>query len=200
MKASLCLKILIVLSFTFAIVSTAKAQEEIFQKDEGYLWLGHGIINSDIDDYIFFGDYIESSYTIGALFMKYEYALSKKIGLGLTINYLQTSMLINNPYSLYSMETNYNSIGIISRFNRHFYVDDKFDAYLGFGAGYQFYVSESLKTESNSSLISESNYSGKNFTMEFSLGARFKLTDGICFYSEVGATKSLVQFGMTFKL
>jgi hypothetical protein len=200
MKTTLRLKLSIVLFLILVKFNTSNAQEKTFQKEESYLWLGHGLINLDFKDYNFYGNEIESSYTLGALFMKYEYAIGDKSGLGLTINYLQSSRYISNPYDLYTIERNYNSIGFIFRYNNHFYADKIWDVYWGIGAGYKFYASESTTTEFDPVIVHTDNYSGTKFTMELSIGTRLKLSEGFCIYSEFGATKSLFQLGMTFKI
>lgn len=180
-----------------------KTPEKIFKKGESYLWLGHGLVNLDFEYYDFFGyDELESSYNIGVLFLKYEYALNKKIGLGLTANYFQNSSSTGNIYNDYISEQNYSSASILIRFNNHFYTDRNWDVYWGIGAGYKYYSRENTITEIDPIDVNTYYYynSGQNYNMELSIGARLKVSKGVCIYSEFGATKSLFQIGMTFDL
>ena len=143
----------------------------------------------------------------GPLFLKYEYAISDKIGFGINFAYCQYTFTNNYDFAgvinngIY-YTTQYTSYSFLAHFNFHFlsrYVNTKFDPYYGIGMGYK---SVSTSVSSNDSTFQKYNYNLSNegsIGFEMTLGLRYYVSNSIAIYVEAGLAKSWLQFGATFK-
>lgn len=203
----LLLKISFVLAaFFFASSGFAQAYEEgKFIVSAGYGFPNWGkvftkasIVNSSATNV--------SATGFGPLHFKFEYGLTDRFGLGLSVNYNNfgfTWTEPNNNYSYSGGPQTYNytfkssALAVNLRFNRHWEVNDKVDAYWGMGFGY-----------SNTNWSETSNdptYTKSTFTVpipvsfETTIGMRYYFTENIGMYVEGGYAKSILQAGVVAK-
>lgn len=142
----------------------------------------------------------------GPMHFKFEYGFTDRFGLGLSVNYVNFGFVWREPNDNYPVSGpqayDYNfkvsSLAINLRFNRHWEVNDKIDAYWGMGLGYANTV---LKESSN-----DPNYKSASFTVpipvsfELTFGMRYYFTENIGMYVEGGYAKSILQGGLVVKL
>lgn len=136
---------------------------------------------------------------VGPLHAKYEYAVSDKVGVGVSVGYVSFAdeYTQNSGGPTYKYKDAITSLGILARFNYHFGGNDKVDPYVGIGAGYNNW---SLKTTTN-----DPDGTGNSITIpikvgfEGGVGVRYYFTPNIGAYAELGYGKSILQGGLAFK-
>lgn len=143
----------------------------------------------------------------GPLHVKAEYGLTDKIGLGLSVNIVQsksewdvTDMFTSE--TLYREGFKFSSFAANARFNYHFVTNEKIDLYAGAGLGYNYSKSTYFN---NDTLLGGLNIvptipSLIPIGIETTVGIRFYPTQNIGVFSELGYSKSLFQVGIVFKL
>jgi opacity protein-like surface antigen len=138
---------------------------------------------------------------LGPLFLKYEYAISDKFGLGLNVSYL-TSTAEFTSTDFYTNEVFNNSINrtgynIMMRFNWHFGDHDMIDPYFGLAGGYR---SNNWSSDLEDQGLPEINLSTVfHVGIEATFGTRFLFTDNVGAYVEIGLARAFFQFGVTGK-
>lgn len=185
---------------------TGKLYAQAFSQGGSSVQAGYGIGNfvqaifktyeTNYSDYNFTG--------IGPLFLKYEYAVSDKIGIGLNMSYIGAKVsytdrtYITTSGDFYKETITWSSISALARMNLHFGDNDKFDPFWGFGMGYR---TATWKYDDNDptydNTVSVKNYIP--FGFETTVGARFYLTDNIGIYAETGLAKAVFQGGLSIK-
>jgi hypothetical protein len=193
------------LATTF-ISKSSFAGDDAFEQGKIIISAGYGFPNlgkSIFKVYQSYGGYSTSGF--GPAHIKAEYALSDKIGLGLSVNYVSYKVEFNGTY----IDNNFNtvtykegfkgsSLSALLRMNIHFATTEKLDPYWGFGAGYRSnsYTFYSDYAGAGSLTLS----GGIPFGFETTIGMRYFFTPNIGIYTEMGIAKSLVQLGLTIKL
>jgi len=144
--------------------------------------------------------YLNYSFSsLGPIHGKFEYGVSEKIGLGLSINYRSYKVAwavgTNNEYEAGWKGS---SLSALARMNIHFGDSDKLDAYWGFGLGYRSNNFDYYTTYPNDpSVLTWKALVPIGFETTF--GIRYYFTDNIGLYAEVGAAKSIAQAGLAVK-
>lgn len=142
---------------------------------------------------------------LGPIHAKFEYAVTDKIGLGVSLNYVQTqvewtdSYLDNNLNSVdYALGFKGSSLSANARMNLHFGKSKKLDPYWGFGFGYRSnsYAFYSDYVGATPLVIS----GGIPLGFETTFGMRYYFTDNIGLYFEAGISKSILQGGLAIKI
>lgn len=141
---------------------------------------------------------------IGPIHLKYDYALSDKISLGVSIGYVSFKAKWTYDYYDYNTFTTQaydeswtgSSLGILARFNYHFATSEKLDPYVGLGAGYN---SWTFKFESDYPGAIESSLVLPPIGFEGGVGVKYFFSDNVGAYLELGYGKSLLQGGIAFK-
>ena len=142
---------------------------------------------------------LKDSY-LGPLHLKGEYMVGDFFGIGLVVNHVSTNLeyKLNDGFGgQYNYKIDYASTAFNVRFNWHFYNQQNFDIYAGGGVGYR--VGNTKIEASDPTYDTEMSFGNFPLGLEFSGGIRYYVTDMIGFYMEVGATKSIVQGGVTLK-
>lgn len=152
--------------------------------------------------------------SIGPVHVKGEYALSDKIGMGLSINYISGYATWNDTYDQSTGQlTNpsgrwgFSSLGVLLRTNIHFVRTKKLDTYCGIGAGYRqekwTFSSIWPVLGSAPTVISTTRVFGVNvpptFGFETTVGLRYYFTKNIGVYTEIGFAKAIIQAGLAVK-
>jgi opacity protein-like surface antigen len=139
----------------------------------------------------------------GPIYLKYEYGVSEKLGLGINLAYAGYEFANTASYSndqgqeiIFNETTKYNTFSILARLNVHFGDNDKFDPYWGVGLGYR---NSNWSYESSDPNGQNDNDFNLNFPFGFetTLGARYFFIPSLGAYAEVGLAKSVFQVGLT---
>jgi len=154
----------------------------------------------------------------GPLFVKYEYALTKLIGLGASFGYWSTKFTetynyqdgyydansANYVYTEYQdvTEHHFSSLSAGARLNFHFGTQEKLDPYAGVAAGYTSmnYTYKFSSTNPNTTDPPSISYSGIPVYFAITAGIRYYFTENIGAYAELGLDKwSVIQGGLAIK-
>lgn len=209
MKKLNILRIFFCFSF-ITIGSSLKAQSDDFIQDQSAVQVGYGfgnLMQGVFEAYTAQVGYSNSA--VGPMFLKYEYAISDKLGFGLNIAYASTTADYKETYydnnsnqsHQYNAKIKYNAYSFLARINWHFGNSKKFDPYWGIGLGYRSY---SFKYTSDAPDYADDE--GASFEAIFPLGfeatvgARYLFTDNFGVYAETGLAKAVVQFGLVLRL
>jgi opacity protein-like surface antigen len=181
------------------MLATTNTQAQSFEEGTSAIAIGYGVgtfmgaLNSTFDTYT---DVTISS--MGPLYVKYEYAVTDKIGLGMNIAYATNSWSYKYSDGLtntvYQETTDRSTYSILARLNWHFGNSDKFDPYAGIGLGYRDAKWTYETTNPNGTNVELKSL--MPLGMELTIGARYFFTDNIGLYAELGAAKSVAQFGL----
>lgn len=189
-----------------ALLSGPETHAQAFREGDHTLSVGHGAvtflgnINRTFDTYLDLG-----FKSLGPLYLKYEYGVTDRIGLGISFAYAtnewsyryeSTDGQGNTVY--YNESTERDTYSVLARFNYHFGNSERFDPYFGFGLGYRDanWKSNTTGPDGGSGVDLKSLMP---FGFEFTLGARYFFTDNIGLYAEVGGAKSVLQGGLVAK-
>ena len=148
---------------------------------------------------------------IGPIHLKYEYAIGDKVGLGVSLRYLNSRIEYpvvgpnydadNNPAagdSTYIYTQTFSSIGAMVRANYHFSTGRQLDPYVGIGLGYG---NTSFKLDRGGDVngLAATISSPIPLAMEATIGARYYFSESIGVYAEVGFSQSIVNGGIAIK-
>ncbi len=148
---------------------------------------------------------------IGPLYLKYEYAIFDKVGLGISLRYLNSKIDYpvegpnydagGNPTagdSTYTYTQTLNSIAAMVRGNYHFGTGRQLDPYVGFGIGYG---NTSFKIDLGGDLNGLQNTVSNPIpiAVEATIGARYFFSKTVGAYLELGYSQSVLNGGLSFK-
>jgi hypothetical protein len=188
---------------------------QAFKEGDNVFSVGYGFVVMDVrNDAIIVSDLDNNSSKLSPIYIKYEYALSAYLSIGINfayIHYQDTYTVCGdcpvpltpppppNSVPYYYQETDtYLTWSALARLNWHFEKSKKFDPYCGVGLGFKYgswhYLASDPLDERNST-YSYSNPIG----MEITIGTRYYFFNHIGAYIETGFAKSLVQTGLTAK-
>jgi opacity protein-like surface antigen len=189
------------------------ASAQVFEEGAAIVSLGYGIPN--LAKTLFkLGTLGESDNTakgIGPIHGKFEYGITDKLGIGAVVNFSNASL--ENPYTgfdngkevEYLEKNSLTSFNILLRLNWHFVDHDKVDFYYGFGVGYNRFKWGYENNDPDVDVDAEVDALNELTNLlpigfESTLGLRYLFTDNLGAYLEVGYSKSLLQFGVCYKL
>jgi opacity protein-like surface antigen len=188
-------KTLIILALILATVAN-KIQAQAFSKGAVIVSAGYGFPNLQKTLFNLYNIY--TGYTVkgfGPAHAKIEYGVNDYIGIGLAINYVNSSVSFTDQYN-YKLA--YNNFKVNLRTNVHYGTAEKIDFYSGLGVGYG-NSSFNWTTNDPDGVPSESVIIPINIGFEATTGARYFFTDNIGMYAEIGLAKSIIQIGASFK-
>lgn len=164
------------------------------------------------------GTFTYPNEVLGPIFVKYDFALTEKFGVGLVVGYFDVTVSevyqYKNSYGSQSAVTgNYNqtitnnvtSLSVGARFNYHFGNEQNFDPYFGLAVGYSNTSEKESFTSNDPGVpLPETNTVTSSPKLPLyiagTLGARVYLTKHLGFYGEFGFDKfSLIQLGLATK-
>ncbi len=149
---------------------------------------------------------------VGPIFLRYEYAIADKWGLGLVTRFTNSkvSYPVDGPLyndnlepiagdSTYTYTQSFRSIGVMARGNMHFGTSHNWDHFFGVGIGYG---------NSRYKLDLGGNIGGNTATfaapiplaLEATVGTRYYFSEKVATYVELGFSQSILNAGFTFKL
>lgn len=137
---------------------------------------------------------------MGPLHGKVEFMVHEKIGLGVSVNHVQTNYSYKQPDGLghtYFYKLNYHSTAINFRSNFYIYAQKGFNVYAGLGIGY---AKTRIDFETDDPLALSFGFGLIPIGTELTLGFRYFVVDQFGFYLETGYAKSLIQAGVCVKL
>ncbi len=194
-KVSLCLLILISMS----------VNGQAFQRGRTYLSAGVGagnLLSSVFKKAVSASNRTNLIHrTSGPFYLKFEYALSDVIGLGLNYAYLKDEVTYTQQTNnvLINAKVGRRSQSALLRFNFHLSKSEVVDPYIGLGLGYR-----------TASWFYEDNKGGNDFLeqdfnvtrffplgAELTFGTRLMLTPNVGAYTEIGVSKGIIQVGLT---
>jgi len=144
--------------------------------------------------------------SIGPVYLKGEYMIEEKIGIGgvaayagNSISYNYLGILDSGATTTYEDKISRTTLSILARFNYYFVNSEKANIYAGVGTGYRI---ANWKYTFGDPDIDDSNNEIPNLVplgFEFTFGARYFFTENIGIYTELGLAKSLFQVGLSAK-
>jgi len=146
-----------------------------------------------------------SALGFGPIHARAEYALTDRFGMGISFNFNSYGFTWTEQQNVYNSTTglyeirNYDytvkvtSPAILVRFNRHWEVNDKVDAYWGMGTGWN--GAKYTFTSNDPNYNTESLNTPFPVAFEITFGMKYYFTENIGFYIEAGYAKSILQGG-----
>ncbi|MFM2386286.1 MAG: hypothetical protein RL660_1043 [Bacteroidota bacterium] len=188
-----------VISLLLIFAYTQLVQAQVFEKGALVTSIGIGTPNGAK---VLFGfvqeDYPNAVITqqkAGPLHGKFELGLSRRIGVGLSVNYITSRAIFANAG--YDYDLRFASTKLNIRSNLHLGNKKRFDPYIGIGLGYGF-GGNNFKT--NDPFFKPYDLGNPRLGFEVTLGSRFYFNDNIGIYAELGMARSIVQFGLCYKV
>jgi len=196
-----------------ANTEATRKNRNCFKKGTQIVTVGYGIPGLRKSQ---FGDFDEIYPTadfggLGPIFLKYEYAIGDKWGLGLVTRFTNSkvSYPIEGPLyndeqepipgdSIYTYTQSFMSIGAMARGNLHFGTSHNWDHYAGIGLGYG---------NSRYKIDLGGNFAGSDATIaapiaiawEATIGTRYYFSETVGAYAELGFSQSILNGGFVFK-
>ena len=205
------LSIVAAIGFAF---SATNVNAQAFDEGKSIVTVGYGFPNLGASIFkSVLGSYPGYSVSaLGPMFLKYEYALSEKIGIGLAVAYSGFTVKWQDTYDTYNSSTGtyqtntydwtmkFTSPAFGVRFNYHFATKDKLDPYIGIAAGYKMSQYSFTTTDPAGTGSSTWSFNPLPLYMPITVGFRYYFTDNIGLYTELGFDKSsVIQAGLAMK-
>lgn len=169
----------------------------IFSGGYGFMNLSKALFMTTIEGFNDVDGAEISSSAFGPLYVKAEYGVGESFSMGLNFAYIGMSASWDDEVNDYNYKVSRNNMSFMLRLNKYWYNDNNIDVYTGFGLGYR---TGGWKFESNDTFFDEEPLTAFPFAFEATLGIRGYVTENIALYGEVGASKGLVQVGVSYKL
>jgi hypothetical protein len=164
--------------------------------------LGFGLpvserIKKDFSEYKDYTDYKFKNY--GTVVLKYEHGLQKYFGMGLNLEYSNSSVTYkydDNNLFRYQVNIKSNVFGAFWRMNGHLPIGEIVDVYGGVGLGYLYTVNKYLdSTQADVMHVSKV----FDFDYQLSAGVRCMVKENVGLFAEVGRATTLFQLGAVVK-
>jgi len=202
------MKTKLLLLSALSLFLTHKITAQAFSEGSSFLNAGYGIGNFTQAAFKVGeqNDYQYKYNGVGPFFLKYEYAIDDKMGVGLNVAYAQaqatykyTNTYITDGSKLLQETLDWTSYSVLLRFNLHFGDHDKIDPYWGIGAGYRDATWNGYNNDPQDNYNNGQFNNPINIGFETTFGCRFLFTEAVGAYVEVGIAKAVLQFGLTAK-
>jgi len=198
--------ILIGTTLLSALASSHNAVAQAFQEGDHAISVGHGAVTFLGNLNRTFDSYTDMGYKgLGPLYLKYEYGVTDRIGLGINFAYATNEWSYRyettddqGNTTTYRESTERDTYSVLARLSYHFGNSERFDPYFGFGVGYRD-ANWKMNTSGPGGGSGVELKSLMPFGFEFTLGARYFFSNNIGVFAEVGAAKSVMQGGLVAK-
>ena len=195
-------------------------QAQGFEKDKNYFSFSYGFgsyfspssFENTVKNNLSYTNTSISSNSLGPLSFKYERAVSEKVGIGISVNYLSNSFKITktdlgtNSNITGNYNLNRTTFSILARMNLHFVEGEKFDPYWGIGIGYrttnwkqEISYSDETFTDPNPEDFTPPIRIQFPFGFETVFGTRYFVGPNFALFGELGLAKAVLQVGVTGK-
>ena len=189
------------------LVTQVPLRSQTFDKGTSVVTVGYGVPN--LITLTFRAIYKISDHTnysfsaMGPILLRYEYGITKNIGIGLAGGYTTASVaytfkdwnVTKTEKIDYTAKITWKSPSVGPRLNIHFGTNDKVDPYFGVGAGWSgqtFTYTDSSPWEDSYPKLGTS-----SFYFNLGIGFRYYFTENIGLYAEAGWDKAaLFQLGL----
>ena len=160
----------------------------------GGLNLGYEILKSSVETSTSLGANISSS-RLGPVGGRFAYMVSDKVSLGVDVNYSDMNATATDTYDY---TVGQKTLRAMARFDIHFWSSEKFDSYLGIGAGYR---SSSYYFESTDHAYVNDALEGTNpVAFRIAYGGQYFFSDALGANLEIGlGGGGLVRAGLSTK-
>lgn len=199
----------------FVMLSPA-LKSQVFEEGNAFASIGYGFPNFTNTWFKLIAIGTEENYSnsaFGPLHAKFEYALTDKLGLGLSVNFAtakgqwdETTSEYNTTTGMYEENTYTETLRLTSwnalaRINWHWVDHDKVDFYTGIGIGYNSNKFNYTSTDPDFDEETEMEEVNQLVNLvpigyETTLGLRYLFSDNLGAYMELGWSKSLMQIGV----
>jgi len=200
--------IAVVATAALFMITPNNSNAQAFEEESMYISLGYGGPNLSASFFKTFED--RADYTVnglGPIHAKFEYAVSDKIGIGMSFNYVRTNVKwnyetidVNNDPVVYEEGYKFSALAANARINWHFVDNDNLDVYYGLGFGYNYSNNEYYTNDPDGVEGGTFSISGIPIGFETTFGVRYLFNENIGIYAEFGWAKSVVQGGLVFKI
>jgi outer membrane protein W len=200
------LSTLLLLTMIFSISTKSRAQE--LGQGNAIFSLGHGFVapanaafdllaQEAINDTTVGLDQL-SFRNLGPYYLKGEYMLSDKSGLGINFAFISNSVSFTEDVSGYENKAIRNNLSIMLRYNYYLQTRESFDLYGGLGAGIR---TGGWKIEfEDPTMFNVPGVVLVPLAFEATIGFRAYPIDNLAIYGEVGLSKALAQIGIAYRL
>lgn len=191
-------KLLVPALFICAVALPRTSSAQALPEGTHTIAVGHGAVTflgSLSKNFDQFGDVTYKG--MGPLYFKYEYGLTDKIGLGLNFAYASNEWKYRYTASdgaAYHEKMSRTTYSVLARLNFHFGDHEKLDPYFGFGMGFRDATWKTAFDGPDGSDITMKSL--MPFGFEATLGLRYLVSPNFSVFTEVGAAKSVFQFGL----
>jgi hypothetical protein len=182
-----------------------KGKDEAYAMGKSYITAGYGVGNLAKTVFKIYQSYEGYSTKFAGPFnLKYEYGLTEKWGIGISLSYMSYDVSWGGTTYDFDNDTTINikegfkgsTFRILPKFNYHFGGNDKFDPYFGFGVGF---AARSYKFYSNDPFTQALELKGIPISSELTLGMRYYFSPNIGIFTELGTGSAIFQFGLALK-
>jgi opacity protein-like surface antigen len=200
--------IAIAAALIFLAAGFNKAEAQSFEQGNILVSAGYGFGNFYKTFFKVFND--EQGYktgSFGPIYVKGEYAMSDKVGLGANFAFIKNHAEYNfnnpttgNPYKATLDRT---AFSVNGRVNFHFANGDQIDPYFGVGAGFRsanWAIGDTDPDYTPSDLADFNLGSNTGIGFETTFGIRYYPMPMLGIYTEIGMAKSFLQLGLTYRL
>lgn len=208
-KKYIIIKVRLLAFFVGSLFITQNISAQYFSLDSKHISAGYGLGNF-VQSSLKLGEQNDYQFRyngVGPFFLKYEYAVAEKMGVGINVAYVQaqatykyTNTYITDGSRLLEETLDWKSYSILLRFNMHFGENEKVDPYWGIGAGYRTAMWSGYNNDPQQEYDNNQINNPLNIGFETTFGCRFLLSDALGGYVEVGIAKAVLQFGLTYKM
>ncbi|MBI3235546.1 MAG: outer membrane beta-barrel protein, partial [Bacteroidetes bacterium] len=182
----------------FSVITFNTFAQTAFEEKKSYASVGYGYQLLSRKDFFDQNQSAQNykSKGFGPLVLKYEYAISEKIGIGASMSYTTASVSWDDLGGSNGFDTTYRNTykftkyTITPRINFHYGDNEKLDLYTGFGVGMRRVNNVFSTTDPAGS--KETFKQGVPISLEITTGARFLFTEQIGVFVEVGVSSAFL--------
>lgn len=156
-----------------------------------------GLAEGLASDTLLGGDAI-SFRNLGPYYLKGEYMLSDKAGLGLNLAYISNKATWNDEVLGYNYSAIRNNLSVMARLNYYLQSTENFELYGGLGAGLR--VGGWKLASEDPNFVNIPSTVAIPLALEATLGFRVYPITNLAIYGELGLSKGLAQFGVAYRL
>lgn len=181
-------------ALSLMVFNPFQSKAQVFSEGKMFVSVAYGIPNISKELFSTLRSNNEfSAIGMGPFHGKFEYGITDKIGIGVSLNYVSSEIRWTDGNAIVGYD--YSALAVNARINFHFLDHEKVDLYYGFGFGYNNARNEIFASNNNSDWESL-NIPTSPVGFETTLGLRYMFVENFGAYTELGWAKSLLQIGL----